>query len=74
MDKLTERLLNLAVDPNASMEDLIAGMDALSARIDAENRQHRRQQAQAHRATVQAATGDDLRRLASQNLARLRKK
>lgn len=74
MDKLTERLLNLAVDPNASMEDLIAGMDALSARIDAENRQRRRQQAQAHRAQVQAATGDDLRRLASQNLARLRKK
>ena len=74
MDKLTERLLNLAVDPNASMEDLIAGMDALSARIDAENRQYRRQQAQAHRAQVQAVTGDDLRRLASQNLARLRKK
>jgi len=74
MDELSERLLKLATDPNASMEDLITGMNALSARIDAENRAHRRQQAQAHHATVQAATGDDLRKLASQNLARLRKR
>lgn len=74
MDQLTERLLKLATDPNASMEELIQGMDLLSARIDAENRAHRRQQAQAHRSRVQAASGDELRRLASQNLARLRKK
>ena len=74
MDKLTERLLKLATDPNASMEDLISGMDALSARIDAENREHRRQQAAAHRAQVQAATGDELRRLANQNLQKLRRR
>lgn len=73
MDALSERLLKLATDPNSSMEELIAGMEALNARIDAENRA-RRQQAAAHRAQVQAATGDDLRRLASQNLTRLRKR
>ena len=41
MDDLSLRLLKLASDPNASMEDLIAGMESLTAAIDADNRRQR---------------------------------
>ena len=70
MDDLSNRLLKLVSDPNASMEDLITGMNQLTRAIDKENRQHRRQQNIQHRAQVQAASDADLRRLANANLAK----
>lgn len=72
MDAISKKLLKLAVDPNATMEDLISGIDLLTAAIDADNRRIRCNQAAQHRATVNAASGDPaaLRRLANANLAK----
>lgn len=70
MDDITKRLLALATDPNASMEELIAGMDLLSASIAADNRRVRREQTATARARAQAATPAELRRMANDNLAK----
>ena len=70
MDHISRRLLALATDPNASMEDLISGIDLLTKSIEADNRRVRRQRDVQHRATVRAASGDELRRLANANLAK----
>ena len=70
MDDISRRLLALATDPNASMEDLISGIDLLTKSIEADNRRVRRQRDVQHRATVRAASGDELRRLANANLAK----
>lgn len=71
MDAISKKLLALAVDPNATMDELVDGINLLTAAVEADNRRISRNQALQRRAVVNAASGDvaALRRLANQNLA-----
>ena len=70
MDALSTRLLALVMDPNATMEQMLAGMEALNAALDADNVRMRRINTQTRRSQIANASGADLRKLAQANLAR----
>jgi hypothetical protein len=74
MDDLSLRLLKLVSNPNATMDQLTEGMEALTRQIDAENRTRRHQQQEAHRSKVAGASGDELRKLAQRNLEKIYRK
>lgn len=70
MDALSNRLLALVMDPNSTMEQMLAGMEALNAALDADNVRMRRISTQTRRSQIANASGADLRKLAQANLAR----
>jgi hypothetical protein len=74
MDDLSLRLLKLVSNPNATMDQLTAGMEALTRQIDADNRARRHQQQEAQRVEVQGASIAELRKLAQRNLEKIYRK
>jgi len=70
MDDLSKWLLDLATSPHATMEDLLAGMEALTQRLEQENRILRRREHAADCARAAAASPEELRKLAQKNLAK----
>jgi hypothetical protein len=73
MDKMTRKLLNLAVDPRATTAQLEAGIDYIMQSIEAENARRA-----ANPPSPQPVPSDeermaDLRRRANANLARKRR-
>ena len=74
MDDLSLRLLKLVSNPNATLDQLTEGMEALDRQIDADNRARRHQEQEAQRAEVQGASIAELRKLAQRNLEKIYRK
>lgn len=71
MDKISRKLLALAVDPNATMDQLLGGIKLLEQSIDADNR--RRAAMPPQPVLTKEEQLAESRRRANANLQRLRK-
>lgn len=72
MDKISRKLLALAVDPNATMDQLLGGIKLLEQSIDEDNR--RRAAMPPQPVLTQEERLTEARRRANANLARLRRR
>lgn len=72
MDKISRQLLKLAVDPNATMDQLLDGIKLLEQSIDADNRRRAAMPPQPVLTAEERAIAQ--RRAINANLQRLQKK